>query len=56
MSDQSLSAMVGLWDKWEGPEGILESYIVIIIIIVNVHNRSHHQKLYSQPQSPRLYA
>ena len=23
MSDQSLMAMAGLWDKWEGPEGIL---------------------------------
>ena len=44
MIDQSLMAMAGLWDKWEGPEGILES-CTIITTTANSFMQPIHQRI-----------
>ena len=43
MIDQSLMAMAGLWDKWEGPEGILESCTIITTTANSFMQPIHHR-------------
>lgn len=43
MSDQSLMAMAGLWDKWEGPEGIVESCTIITTTANSFMQPIHHR-------------
>ena len=43
MADNSLLAMAGLWDTWEGPEGIMESCTIVTTAANAFMQPIHHR-------------